>query len=138
MTAPTAIVFGYADVGARCLEVLLSAGVDVRAVVTHFDDPAETRWYADVAAIAADYGLTCLRPERADDPRVAGLVASEPVDFIFSFYYRQLLPPGLLARARRGALNLHGSLLPKYRGRAPINWAPRRRSRLRPRAQWAQ
>jgi methionyl-tRNA formyltransferase len=44
-------------------------------------------------------------------------------DFIFSFYYRRMLPAELLGSARRGAFNMHGSLLPKYRGRAPVNWA---------------
>src|SRR4029077_2264040 len=44
-------------------------------------------------------------------------------DFIFSFYYRAMLQAPLLAAARRGALNMHGSLLPNYRGRAPVNWA---------------
>jgi methionyl-tRNA formyltransferase len=50
-------------------------------------------------------------------------VAAENPDFLFSFYYRFMLPPALLALARKGAYNMHGSLLPKYRGRVPINWA---------------
>ena len=44
-------------------------------------------------------------------------------DFVFSFYYRHMLSPAILAAASRGAYNMHGSLLPKYRGRAPVNWA---------------
>jgi methionyl-tRNA formyltransferase len=44
-------------------------------------------------------------------------------DFIFSFYYRFMLKPAILATAMRGAYNMHGSLLPKYRGRVPVNWA---------------
>jgi methionyl-tRNA formyltransferase len=44
-------------------------------------------------------------------------------DLIFSFYYRSMLPMSLLKRARLGAYNMHGSLLPKFRGRAPLNWA---------------
>ena len=44
-------------------------------------------------------------------------------DFFFSFYFRQMLKPALLAIPARGALNMHGSLLPKYRGRVPVNWA---------------
>ena len=44
-------------------------------------------------------------------------------DFLFSFYYRSMLAAPMLAAARRGALNMHGSLLPRYRGRAPVNWA---------------
>ena len=123
MNAPTACVFAYAEVGALCLDVLLNGGVDVRAVVTHVDDPAETRWFADVAAVARERRLRCLQSEYGDDSRIIQLLSAQPVDFIFSFYFRRLLPARLLALATRGALNMHGSLLPRYRGRAPINWA---------------
>ncbi len=124
MSASTACVFAYGDVGARCLDVLLNGGVEVRAVVTHVDDPAETRWFADVATVARERGLRCLQCERpAEDPRLVEVLSAARPDFIFSFYFRQLLPMQLVAFARRGALNMHGSLLPRYRGRAPINWA---------------
>src|SRR5262245_12450105 len=123
MKPPTAVVFGSADVGVSCLQVLLSGGVDVRAAVTHEDDPAENRWFADFAAAAGDRGIPCLRTASSDDPRVGQLLHDSPVDFIFSFYFRRLLPQHLLEIASRGAFNVHGSLLPRYRGRAPINWA---------------
>jgi methionyl-tRNA formyltransferase len=123
VTAPTAVVFAYADVGARCLQVLLSAGVRVSGVVTHVDDPTEHRWFADVAAIADDRRIPCVRTDRADDPRVDALLREVPLDFIFSFYFRRLLPSWQLQVAKRGAFNVHGSLLPRYRGRAPVNWA---------------
>jgi methionyl-tRNA formyltransferase len=118
-----AVVFAYHDVGVRCLKTLLSAGVDIPLVVTVPDDPNETHWYASVAATAADYGLTVIAaPDPATPQLERDLTALQP-DFVFSFYYRALLPAALLRTARRGALNLHGSLLPKYRGRAPVNWA---------------
>jgi methionyl-tRNA formyltransferase len=118
-----AVVFAYHDVGVRCLKTLLSAGVEVPLVVTSPDDPNETRWYASVAATAAEYGLTVIAPPGAATPELArDLIALQP-DFVFSFYYRALLPAPLLRAARRGALNMHGSLLPRYRGRAPVNWA---------------
>jgi len=118
-----AVVFGYHDVGVRCLETLLSGGVEVPLVVTVRDDPSETQWFGSVAATAAEYGIEALTPA---DPNTAQLqqrlTALQP-DFIFSFYYRSLLGAPLLRTARHGALNMHGSLLPKYRGRAPVNWA---------------
>jgi methionyl-tRNA formyltransferase len=76
-----------------------------------------------VAALAADYGLECIAPERADSPELERRVAALKPDFIFSFYYRSMLSTALLRAARRGALNMHGSLLPRFRGRAPVNWA---------------
>ena len=116
-----AVVFGYHDVGVRCLRVLLDAGVDVPLVVTHHDDPQERIWFASVAELARSKRVdTVLDPEpSALLERVRGLAP----DFIFSFYYRRMLPAGLLAFAKRAAYNMHGSLLPKYRGRAPVNWA---------------
>ena len=119
----TAVVFAYHDVGCRCLPVLLEAGVDVRLVVTHADDPGEAIWFGSVERLARERALAVAKPEVPDDPAfVAGLAALAP-DFLFSFYYRRMLPPAVLATARRGAFNLHGSLLPKYRGRVPVNWA---------------
>jgi methionyl-tRNA formyltransferase len=123
VSGPSAVVFAYHDVGVRCLEALLSAGVKVPLVVTVADDPGETRWFASVAAAAADHALPLLAPADANTPELEAQVRALRPDFLFSFYYRSLLGPGLLQAARQGALNIHGSLLPKYRGRAPVNWA---------------
>ena len=122
MTA-RAIVFAYHDVGVRCLRVLLAAGVDVGLVVTHADSPGETIWFASVAEVAAEHGLRCVTP---DDPHDAALIQSARAfapDFLFSFYYRRMLKREWLDLPSRGAFNMHGSLLPQYRGRAPVNWA---------------
>lgn len=123
MSRARAVVFAYHDVGVRCLKTLLSAGVEVPLVVTVRDDPQEKRWYASVAATAADYGLNLIAPPEANTAELADAVAALKPDFLFSFYYRSMLGAPLLRAARRGALNMHGSLLPKYRGRAPVNWA---------------
>ena len=124
MSAMTrAVVFAYHNVGARGLKVLLAHGIDVPLVVTHADDAAENVWFDSVAATAADYGVPAIAPDDPNAPDVVARIAALRPDFLFSFYYRRMLKPGLLALASRGALNLHGSLLPKYRGRAPVNWA---------------
>ena len=123
MSGPTAVVFAYHDVGVRCLKALISAEVRIPLVVTVADDPGENRWYASVAATAAEYGLETLTPASATEPQLEERLAALRPDFLFSFYYRSLLPAALLRSARRGALNMHGSLLPRYRGRAPVNWA---------------
>jgi methionyl-tRNA formyltransferase len=123
VSAARAVVFAYHDVGVRCLKTLISAGIDVPLVVTVRDDPKEKQWYASVAATAADYGLTVIAPAEANTPELEARVAALAPDFLFSFYYRSMLGGPLLRSARRGALNMHGSLLPKFRGRAPVNWA---------------
>ncbi len=123
MSAPSAVVFGYHDVGVRCLETLISGGVQVPLVVTVADDPAEAQWFGSVAATAAEYGIDAITPANANTPELQQRIAALQPDFIFSFYYRSMLGAPLLNIARRGALNMHGSLLPRYRGRAPVNWA---------------
>jgi len=117
-----AVVFAYHDVGYACLDELFRAGADVAAVFTHDDDPGETVWFRSVRALADAHGVPVFAPERVNDSEWIDRVRALSPDFIFSFYYRKLLKPELLGLARRGALNLHGSLLPKYRGRAPVNW----------------
>ena len=123
MSGPTAVVFAYHDVGVRCLKALLSGGVRIPLVVTVADDPQENRWYASVADTAGEYGLEVITPAAAGDPGLEARLSALRPDFLFSFYYRALLPAALLECAGRGALNMHGSLLPRYRGRAPVNWA---------------
>lgn len=123
MSHPTAAVFAYHDVGVRCLRALLGAGFEIPLVVTHVDDPGEPRWYGSVAEVTREYGLTCVTPERGDDRAVLAVLQAARPQFVFSFYYRHLLTETVLALATRGALNMHGSLLPRYRGRAPVNWA---------------
>lgn len=118
-----AVVFAYHNVGVRCLSVLLAGGVEVGLVVTHRDNPHETIWFDSVAALAARHGLPVITPDDPNTPEVRAAVAAVRPDFLFSFYYRAMLAPALLALAPRGALNMHGSLLPRYRGRVPVNWA---------------
>ena len=119
----TAVVFAYHDVGARCLRVLLAHGVDVALVVTHADDPGENIWFECVADVSRSYGIETIAPQHPNDEATVARIAHCAPDFLFSFYYRAMLGPSLLAMAPRGPLNMHGSLLPKYRGRAPVNWA---------------
>ncbi len=118
-----AVVFGYHNVGVRCLRALIAAGIEVPLVLTHEDNAAETIWFDSVARTAAEYDIPTISPA---DPNAADVVARVAVckpDFLFSFYYRSMLEGALLALPPKGALNMHGSLLPKYRGRVPVNWA---------------
>ncbi|WP_427308398.1 formyltransferase [Cupriavidus sp. H39] len=118
-----AVVFAYHNVGDRCLRVLHARGVDVALVVTHRDRPDENIWFRRVADTAAQLGIPFVYGEDPADPAIAEAVRAARPDVIFSFYYRAMIPPGVLALAPAGAFNMHGSLLPKYRGRVPVNWA---------------
>ena len=119
----SAVVFAYHNVGVRCLQVLLAGGVDVKLVVTHEDNPAEEIWFASVRQLCVDNDIPVITPADPNTPEVEAQVAAANADFLFSFYYRNMLKAPLLQSVRRGAYNMHGSLLPNYRGRVPVNWA---------------
>ena len=119
----SAVVFAYHNVGVRGLLTLLDAGIDVRLVVTHTDNPQETLWFDRVADVAADHHLPCITPADPHAPEVIERLRAADPDFLFSLYYRHMLRPELLSLPKHGAFNMHGSLLPRYRGRAPVNWA---------------
>jgi methionyl-tRNA formyltransferase len=122
MRATKTVVMGYHTMGCLGFDALLAHGFEVVAVLTHRDDPHEEVWWESLAARAEARGIPVHYPEDAKDLAVGDLIASYAPDFLFSFYYRFMIPPAVLALAGRGALNLHGSLLPRYRGRAPVNW----------------
>ena len=118
-----AVVFAYHNVGCRCLSVLLAHGVDVALVVTHRDNPNENIWFDSVQRLAELHGIPVITPDNPNVPEVIEQVRELQPDFFFSFYYREMLKRELLEMPKAGALNMHGSLLPKYRGRVPVNWA---------------
>ena len=116
------VVCAYHNVGYRCLEELLRQGADVAMVFTHEDSPTEEIWFDSVRRLAEGHGI----PWRTTDvnlPENMALVREMAPDFIFSFYYRSMIRREVLDIPRLGALNMHGSLLPGYRGRVPVNWA---------------
>ncbi|MGF6127745.1 UDP-4-amino-4-deoxy-L-arabinose formyltransferase/UDP-glucuronic acid dehydrogenase (UDP-4-keto-hexauronic acid decarboxylating) [Pseudomonas frederiksbergensis] len=117
-----AVVFAYHDIGCAGIDALLGAGFEIAAVFTHADDPKENAFYRSVAQQCAKQGIPVHAPEDANHPLWIERIAKLNPDYIFSFYYRNLLSEPLLATASKGAFNLHGSLLPLYRGRAPANW----------------
>jgi methionyl-tRNA formyltransferase len=119
----SAVVFAYHDVGVRCLSVMLAHGVQIPLVVTHQDNPNENIWFESVEKLARAYDIEVATPDDPNSPEFIERLQAISPDFIFSFYYRFMLKPAVLATAMRGAYNMHGSLLPKFRGRVPVNWA---------------
>ena len=123
MGQPAAVVFAYHQMGVRCLAALLAVGVDVRLVVTHRDDNSENVWWESVADLARHAGIEVITPGDPNTPEVISRVRACAPHFLFSFYYRHMLHDPMLQIPLGGAFNLHGSLLPAYRGRVPVNWA---------------
>ncbi len=117
------VVLAYHNVGVAGIRALLDHGFEISAVFTHRDNPNETIWFDSVAEFASSQGIEVFAPESVNHPVWINRIKAMAPDFIFSFYYRDMLSAELLALPKKGALNLHGSLLPKYRGRVPLNWA---------------
>ncbi|HEY1250390.1 MAG TPA: formyltransferase [Thermoanaerobaculia bacterium] len=116
-------VFAYSDTGHACLEHLLAKGEHVVFLATHRDHPDEARWFPSVAELARGHGIEPLVMENPlDSQSIVRLRVARP-DLVLSFYYRRILPDEMLEEPPLGAFNMHGSLLPKFRGRAPVNWA---------------
>jgi methionyl-tRNA formyltransferase len=120
---PVVVVFAYSEVGYRCLKALTGSGANIRAVFTYEDNPDENTWFSSVKALALDNGIEVYTPDGVKDPGSFELIKSLEPEIIFSFYYRDIIPKGILELPRLGAFNMHGSLLPRYRGRACVNWA---------------
>ncbi|MHB8478378.1 MAG: formyltransferase [Steroidobacteraceae bacterium] len=118
-----AVVFAYSEVGVRCVRELLAQEVQIPLLFTHADDPNESQWFGSVRQLADRSGLRVETPDNPNTPEWVAAGAAVNPDFLFSFYYRYMLDQAWLEIPRLGALNMHGSLLPKFRGRAPVHWA---------------
>ena len=123
MAKPRILFFGYSEVGYECLSLLLERGDNVVALITHEDNPHEKIWFKTPAVAAREKGVPIFTPEKVNTPEWIARIAALKPDLILSVYYRNMISSKILPLAPLGAFNMHGSLLPKYRGRAPINWA---------------
>jgi methionyl-tRNA formyltransferase len=117
-----AAVFAYHEIGYVCLEEVLATGMEVSCLFTHKDDLREQIWFRRPVELALEEAIPVYDPEILRDSKWTELLKRISPDYIFSFYYRYMIPQEILDTARVAALNLHGSLLPKFRGRCPVNW----------------
>jgi methionyl-tRNA formyltransferase len=120
-----AIFFGTPAIAVPSLEAL-AALADVRGVVCQPDRPAGRGLAPKAPPVkerALALGLEVVQPEKIRTPEFAEWVRSREADVALVIAYGRILPKAVLEAPRRGCLNLHASILPKYRGAAPITWA---------------
>ncbi|MBI5420669.1 MAG: formyltransferase [Deltaproteobacteria bacterium] len=117
-----AVVFAYHNMGIVGVRALLSHGFEIPMVFSHADDPRENRWFGSVAGYCRERGIPVHLAENVNAPPWPAMIRAASPDLLFSFYYRSMLGKEILSIPRLCAMNLHGSLLPRYRGRAPVNW----------------
>ncbi len=117
-----AVVLAYGNIGCVGIKALLKHSFEIVAVFTHRDNPQETIWFDSVAELASEHRISVFAPMDINHPLWVEKIKEWSPDILFSFYYRNLIQRQILDIPKAGCLNLHGSLLPKYRGRVPINW----------------
>ena len=116
------IVFAYHNMGVIGIKGLLGSGFDVSLVFTHEDSSEENIWFDSVDRLCKNRGIKCVKPKSPNTHEWIERIKGENPEIIFSFYYRKMLSREILGIPRNGAYNLHGSYLPSYRGRCPVNW----------------
>ena len=121
------IVFmGTPDFAAASLKKLLTEGFDVVGVFTQPDKPKGRGMemsFSPVKELALQAGLPVFQPEKMRDGTALAILRELKPDILVVVAYGRILPDEILALPAYGAINVHGSLLPKYRGAAPIQWA---------------
>lgn len=120
------VFFGSGEFGLPTLETLLDGGHDIPAVVTQPDRPAGRggkHRATPIKALALKRGVPVLQPEKPNSPELAAEIAGIAPDLAVIVAYGHLIRQPLLGIPRLGFVNLHASLLPAYRGAAPVPWA---------------
>nr|WP_320145636.1 methionyl-tRNA formyltransferase [uncultured Anaeromusa sp.] len=120
------VFMGTPDFAVPCLEALLAAGHEVAAVITQPDRPrgrGRKLAFSPVKACAVEHGLEVLQPEKIKTPEFEQVLRELAPDVMVVVAFGQILSPAILAIPPCGCINVHASLLPYYRGAAPIHWA---------------
>jgi len=115
-------LFGYHNAGVKCLAHLLECGAQVLFVVTHGPYPRERVWYDSVKTFAEEHSLRCYEMEKLSRDEVAELMRDARPDVLFSIAFRRLILGDILGIPPKGSINMHDSLLPRYRGFTPSTW----------------
>lgn len=120
------VFMGTPDFSVGTLQALIEAGHEIVGVVTQPDKPkgrGKTLLPTPVKAVALEHNLPVYQPERARDPQFVELMQSLAPEAIIVVAFGQILPKAILDLPKYGCINVHASLLPEYRGAAPIQWA---------------
>jgi UDP-4-amino-4-deoxy-L-arabinose formyltransferase/UDP-glucuronic acid dehydrogenase (UDP-4-keto-hexauronic acid decarboxylating) len=108
--------------GIAGLEALRQTGFNIASIFSHKDDPGENVWFDSVIEWARKNEIEVFCPDDVNNVEWIRKISRLSPDVIFSFYFRRMISKDILSIPPSGAYNLHGSLLPAYRGRVPVNW----------------
>ena len=120
------LFMGTPDIAAESLQALLGAGHEICGVFTREDKPVGRKQILTappVKQLAVQHGIPVWQPKTLRDGSAAQIVRELAPEIVVVVAYGRLIPPEILSMPKYGCINLHVSLLPKYRGSAPIQWA---------------
>lgn len=120
------VFMGTPDFAAASLEKLIEEKYDIAGVFTQPDRPrgrGMSLMSPPVKLLACEHGIPVYQPEKLRDGTALEILKSLAPDIIVVVAYGRILPDDILELPRLGCVNVHGSLLPKYRGSAPVQWA---------------
>lgn len=120
------IFMGTPDFAVPCLDMLVKEGHEVCLVVTQPDKPkgrGKKMLFPPVKEKAIEYGIEVFQPVKVKEEEAVEKLRSYNADIIVVVAFGQILPESILNMPKYGCVNVHGSLLPKYRGAAPIQWS---------------
>ena len=116
------VVFGYHNLGIIGIKSLIEKNLKIGLVITHKDNPKENTWFSSVADFCEINNIEYMFYEDSTFKNISSIILNLKPTLILSVYFRKIIPNEILCIPTNGSVNLHGSLLPKYRGRSPINW----------------
>jgi UDP-4-amino-4-deoxy-L-arabinose formyltransferase / UDP-glucuronic acid dehydrogenase (UDP-4-keto-hexauronic acid decarboxylating) len=122
MSTRRAVLFGYGYFGVAGYQAVRRVGWDIALVVTHSDRSTDITWWDSLEQLARADGVPVLVDVDLKDRGFAKVLSAADPEVVFSMYYRHMIPTRLFRDLPLGGWNLHGSLLPRYRGRSPANW----------------
>ncbi len=116
------LMMGNHNIAVKCLEHLIEGPHDVVGVVGIPEDPGERAYYASLTDLARGHGIPVLTPKKVNAADVVDQLEAMKPDLITVISYRQLLKKRIIGIPPLGIINLHGAMLPRFRGASPINW----------------
>jgi len=116
------VLFVYNDLGYKLLRLVNRKKIKIHLVITHEDSSNEFIWFSSCLDYCKKNNLKYLLYEKINLNELYNKLKNLNISCIFSAYFRKIIPKKIISLAKNGAINLHGSLLPFYKGRSPVNW----------------
>lgn len=116
------VIFAYSQIGYESIQILNDLNIEIIYVITHVNNPKERIWFKSIESICKKLKIKYLYYENEGFKKIYKKLRRHNIDCIFSFYFRRIIPNNILKCAKIGGINVHGSYLPGYRGRSPVNW----------------